>query len=722
MDIEQELSDVHKSARGRKAKVIFRLESFFSLFTILLFMANCTPEKDFHGHYSESLQQLHENVFSNILDDTVDMVEVEQYFESLTEEGSWEDIDYSSQERGAWEPRQHLIRLLDFAKAYRTEGTGFYESPDVSEKIHLALDYWIDNDFICPNWWYPVIGVPMVLNPIMLLMEDEISEGQLQKALVILDRCKIGKTGQNKVWQSGNVLLKSLLLQHIDTVEMAAKSIQEELRVSTSEGVQPDWSYHQHGPQLQFGNYGLSYVGDMIKWISILRKTPFSFDESKVSILRNYLLKGQQWVIWKNQMDISACGRQLFMDSPQTKAASLSKSLHKMEILDPEYAEKYVTAKDYRTLSGNNHFWRSDVQVQRNNDYYFSVKMCSERVIGAESCNSENLQGYYMGDGATFLYQSGEEYRNIFPFLDWKKIPGTTVQQDDDPLPVLTASGYRIESDFVGGVSNGRQGIAVLDYNRNGLKARKSWFVMGDMIICIGNDITSKNGKMVTTGINQSFLSGPVKIKRRNTLSDAVESQQIQNPNWIYHDNRGYIFPKGGNIMLETKKVEGSWNWVASRYPDERMESAIFKLWIDHGANPQSKKYEYILLPNANQAKIEEIHQSNPYEIRNSKNLYQVVARDGSKAALCFFAAGKSKVNGGISVSDPCLILIQSLDDRIELSISDPTQKLESISVELNGKFTGRSVEIDKNKSRVNVILPEGGMSGNTVQVTLLRI
>ena len=151
-------------------------------------------------------------------------------------------------------------------------------------------------------------------------------------------------------------------------------------------------------------------------------------------------------------MDISSCGRQLFVNSPETKATSLSTSMKKMTVLDPEYSDAYKKADNYLTLSGNRHFWRSDVQVHRNNDYYFSVKMCSERVIGAESCNSENLQGYYMGDGATFLYQTGEEYRNIFPFLDWKKIPGTTTQQDNDPLPVLTARGYRIESDFVGGV------------------------------------------------------------------------------------------------------------------------------------------------------------------------------------------------------------------------------------------------------------------------------
>lgn len=722
MDIQKGLSDVHKRARGTQAKFILKLQSVLSLLAILLLMAYCTPDKSFHSHYPESLQQLHQNVFANILGDSVNELEVKQILESLSTEGNWSDIDYTSKERGAWQPRQHLTRLLQITKSYRTEGTQFYAKRAVSKEIHLALNYWLDNDFICPNWWYPVIGVPMVLNPIMILMENEISAEQLTKALVILDRCKIGKTGQNKVWQSGNVLLKSLLLQHIDTIQMAASSIQEELRVSLGEGVQPDWSYHQHGPQLQFGNYGLSYVSDMIKWITILRNTPFSFDESKVSVLRNYLLEGQQWVTWKDQMDISSCGRQLFVDSPESKAASLSRSINKMQVLDPEYSESYEKADDYQTLAGNKHFWRSDIQIQRNNDYYFSVKMCSERVIGAESCNSENLQGYYMGDGATFLYQSGEEYRNIFPFLDWKKIPGTTTQQDDDPLPVLTASGYRIESDFVGGVSDGEQGIAVLDYDRNGLKARKSWFMLDGMIICLGNGISSKRGRQVTTGINQSFLSGHVKIKNRKGEVDAGDSRALNNPMWIFHDNTGYIFPNGGKLMLNAKEVEGSWNWVASRYPDERMQSRVFKLWFDHGINPKNKKYEYMLIPKTAAAQMDDIYNSNPYKIGNTMGLQQVIKKDGSLAALIFYDAGKSKAIGGMEVSDPCVVLVKNNSDRVDIAIADPTQKLENILFKINGQFKGDQVKLEKNRSILNVKLPSGGQSGNTVQVTLMKI
>ncbi len=666
-------------------------------------------------NYPENLQQLQQNVLKNIFEEPADLEEVRQLLNTMQDDGSWPDIDYSSQQRGAWNPRNHLNNLLEIAKAYQTTGTGFYQKKEVSIKIHKALNFWLDNDFICPNWWYPVIGVPQVLNPVLILMEGELSEEQMKKALVILNRCKIGRTGQNKVWQSGNVLLTSLLIRDSVMVKKAAKSIQEELVVSLDEGVQPDWSYHQHGPQLQFGNYGLSYARDMIKWISILRKTPFHFDESKVEILRNYLLQGQQWVTWKNQMDISACGRQLFIDAPREKAKDLAASIEKMEKVDPGFAADYVKANRYETLIGNKHFWRSDIQVQRTPDYYFSVKMCSERVIGAESCNSENLQGYYMGDGASFLYQSGEEYRNIFPFWDWKKIPGTTTQQDEADLPVLTYKGYRIESDFVGGVSDGENGVAAIDYNRNGLKAHKSWFMFDDKIVCLGAGITSSTGLLVTTGINQTYRNGETVIKTNSSEIVATDNQDLATAEWILHDNTGYCFPEGGTLKLETKEVKGSWSRVAIRYPEKIEKAKIFKLWFVHGVNPVDEKYYYILVPHATKKELVEMEKQPLFKILNEKERQEVVSTDGSIAGIVFYKPGKSAAFGGVEVDQPCLVMLKKQSNKLQVSVADPTQKLTAVKLSLNGGYEHENTTFGNGKTELKIKFPQGGEAGKTV-------
>jgi len=689
---------------------------YLSIPLLCLLFSGCFNQK---AEYPEELQQLHQNVWDNILEGDLDEEHIDLLLKTMTEDGQWPGIDYNSKTRGAWSPRTHLVNQLDIARAYQTKGSTYYHKDKVSEKVHLALNHWIENDFRSPNWWHPDIGTPKLIAPVLVLMEAELSQEQMDLGYRIMERSKMGKTGQNKVWLAGNVLLTSLLKRDVDTIKLASASIQEELVVSMSEGVQPDWSYHQHGPQLQFGNYGLSYVNDMIKWVSILRNTPYHFDENKVSILRDYVLDGQQWVTWKNQFDISACGRRLFIDSPESKAAVLSTHLTNMERLDPDFADVYDRANKYENLSGHNHFWRSDFQVWRNPDYYFSVKMCSERVIGAESCNSENIQGYYMGDGATFLYQSGEEYRNIFPFLDWKKIPGTTTMQDDDPLPVLTARGYRIESNFVGGVSDDENGIAVLDYIRNGLKARKSWFMYDGQIICLGTGISSNTGLTVTTGVNQTHLSGEVSVKINGQISSLNGKQTLKSPSWILHDNIGYVFPDGGNLELQAENVEGSWNWVAKQYPDERIQADLFRLWFDHGKSPQGRSYEYILFPGANKEQLESIEKNSPFKIKNDNDIQAVISKDKNFQGMVFYEAGKFDEDFGIEVNKPCVMMLKKKPDGLQVSIADPTQSEKEIEIMIKGKFKHDSAEFEGEKTKIKILLPQGGEAGKTSTLVL---
>lgn len=701
----------------------FRKQFFLLLFFSTVVSFGFAQSKT---EYPADLAQLHQNLLNELLGEPLGTDTLQALVDRMDEQGAWGHIPYQSQQRGSWEPAIHLSYIQTMAKAWQKSGSAFYHDPKLLAKIHLALNYWLDNDFQCPNWWYPEIGVPMQLAPTLVLMESELSPEQMAKGIKILDRSKIGMTGQNKVWQSGNVLLKSLLQRNSEMIRKAANAIQEEMKVSLGEGIQPDGSFHQHGPQIQFGNYGLAYVGDMIKWIRLLRNTPFYFDESKMSILRNYLIDGQQWITWKNQMDISACGRQLFVNAQTGKARSLARNFSQMETLDPDNGNAYKRANQYENLIGSKHFWRSDFQVKRSPDYYFSVKMCSERVIGAESCNSENLQGFYMGDGATYLYQSGKEYENIFPYWDWKKIPGTTTQQDDKELPVLTASGYRIKSDFVGGVSDGKNGVAVMDYNRNGLSAKKAWFIFNDQIICLGAGITAESGIPVTTSVNQSFLNGEVIVKTKTEKILPAESSETITPKWILHDQAGYYFPEGGNLKLETKTVTGSWHAVAAMYNDEPIKSGIFKLWFEHGANPSNQSYAYVVVPKATRAKMLQLETKLSFRIvKNENNIQAIISSDQKWGGMVFYQAGKTELFGGIETDQPCVLMVKKEKNGLLVSISDPTQKRGQIQLTFKGNYQTTnpsvSVSLSQGTSILTVSLPKGDEAGKTVSMELER-
>jgi len=690
-------------------KILFKRSVISGIWLIIVLSINaCAHFQNEIGHNTR-FNNLPKSVNEYLLGQPLDIDRVERLLDNLNDQGFWPYIDYRSEERGRWPSAQHVSNLLLLAKAYRNRKSPYYNTKILRNKFNDAYDFWVKNDFRSPNWWYDKIGIPMILAPTMVLMKKHLSDDQMAMGTKILDRSHLGMSGQNKVWLAGNVLYKSILLEDMETIAKAVKQIKDTLSFDSKEGLQSDGSFHQHGPQMQFGNYGLSYAGEMLKWSDILRNTSFAMTVAEMRILENFITDDLRWVVWKGRMDISACGRHLFVDSPKRKADRLMKYLKDLEKIENDYGLISGSTVRHGPI-GNKHFWQSDFQVHRSSGYYFSVKMCSSRVIAGESINGENKLGRYLGDGAAFLYQTGKEYENIFPFWDWRKIPGTTVIQNATEAPVLRGLNALTEKDFVGGVSDGEDGIAVMDYSRDGLEAKKAWFMLDDKIFCMGNGITSKVAFPVATTINQSVYKGNVIVKNRDQKIVRVENGYIRNPFWILHDGIGYFFPYGGDLRLETKFVEGSWHRVASRYPDKKIFRRLFKLWIEHGVAQKDEKYCYVLVPNANRSEMDRLKIQYNYEIRNDENIQMVVNRNHTKAAIVFCRAGEVPLYGGIEVDKPCLLLIKKTISGIDVCLSDPTQKLDFIQIVFNTK------EVGKEKRKVEITLPSGRNAGNSVR------
>lgn len=694
--------------------------TIFSLITIVG-CAKSNSENYLELSYPKDLKQFHKNVleyYSNLK--VADKV-IEDLLPNLQEDGSWLNIDYANKIRGGWPVKNHLQYVQTLVINYKNKASKYYLDKNLSKKIHKSLGYWLDNDFLSTNWHDQHIGVPELLLPTLFLMENELTKQQLTKAKVLLHRARIKMSGQNKVWLSTNVMLRSLLLRKPDSVAIASKAIQGELRITKGVGIKEDWSYHEHGAQLQFGNYGLSYLEDMIKCYTFVSNTSFQFEESKIQFLRDIIRKGQQWILWNDTYDISASGRQLFSNEQIKKANRLKECIKKMKILDKAYSKTYDDALNTKILSGNKHFWKSDFQVHRRKDFYFSVKMSSKRVVGTESVNQENIQGYYLGDGVSLLSTTGKEYENIFPFWDWKKLPGTTIIQDKNPLPIIKFSGFKTNSVFVGGVSNANNGIAVMNYDRDGLKAKKAWFMFNDKIVCLGSDISSNKKELVTTSINQTFLKRGVVIGKDNKIENNARKQRDISPDWILHDNIGYLFPNKGLINMSTQILEGSWNKVAKRYRPVILTEHIFKLWITHGNQPKKEKYSYILVPNASQKKMMDLHKNKSFNIINKEVLQSVETIDKTLAGIVFYQKGTSNIKGGISVDKPCVVLLEENSENLNLAISDPTHKLSEISLKINGHYNLSNSKFYKGKTEFTIQLPRGEQAGKTVEIKLQK-
>jgi len=618
----------------------------------------------------------------------------------LREDGSWADLDYASKARSGWAPDQHCTRMLAMATLAGLHGTPAADRELLLAAVHRAFAYWISKDFQCTNWWYNEIGVPKSLGALALILGDELQPAEFHyMTQVSLARYPIAMTGQNKVWLAGNSLMRGLLIGDESLVGKGIDAIWSEVGISAGEGLQPDFSFHQHGAQLQFGNYGMAFAVETARWARILRGTPWSLSAKRLEDFRGYLLEGQNWISWKGAMDISSCARQLMPHSPISKTNTMKRVMAQALVFDPSKAAAYQAYIDRNSedapneLVGNRYFWRSDYLVHRRPSFMASLKLSSNRVIGAELVNSENLSGYHTADGALYLYRKGDEYADIFPVWDWSRLPGVTCLQA--PVPGFKTS--QVARDFVGALSDGANAVAVLDYERDGVSAHKAWFFSGDSVLCLGSGLSSKASGPVATTVNQCLLRGDVTLVSAQGQRSALPkgARELAGVPVLEHDGWTYTFFDGQGLRVETGPVTGNWHRVFNNpeAPSKDLTKELFTLWFDHGKTPKNAAYAYLISPKGAVCAFGAYH--------NEPSLQSARLADGAFAAV-FWTPGECALPDGrkLKVVQPCLMMFS----KEGLRLCDPTQKLKVLNLSIDG--------VDR-----QLVLPSGPLTGTAVLV-----
>ena len=384
--------------------------------------------------------------------------------------------------------------------------------------LHAGIGLWLRIDPRCPNWWHNEIGVPKKLTAILLMLGDEATPEEIAGGLRILKRSQFGRTGQNKVWLAGNNLMKGLLTDDGELVQRARDAIAEEIRLTTGEGIQPDWSFHQHGPQIQFGNYGLAYAESISFWFRVLEGSPYAFPAEQYDIVRRLLTDGICRSVWQGTMDPSFCGRQVFIDAGRGKALSLAVTARNMAATgrpgNREFARiaKRNLRPGGRAAAGSSYYWRSDCGIHRSKRWYASVRMHSERTVGFEMTNRENLLANFSADGALLTMQHGAEYENIFACWDWRRVPGTTAYDDGAPIKCSDdADEKRNRSRWVGGLAADDLLCTTMELRRDSLRAVKSNFLFEEIVVALGSGIRNDAPpRELFTTMEQNRLRGEV--------------------------------------------------------------------------------------------------------------------------------------------------------------------------------------------------------------------
>lgn len=492
--------------------------------------------------------------------------EMESLESTFLPDGSWSDVDYETMLPGSWPAQLHTFRVQRLAIRYVSTG-----DVRAREMALAAMDCWAGKGLVNRNWWHNQVGVPRVMGPAYIMLLDCMSEKQRADAVKVMSTAYLGATGANKVWLCGNVLLKAVLEGDEDLVIRARDEIASEVRMTDSdEGLQRDLSFHQHGPMLQFGTYGLAYACSLSWWGKVFEGTGLDFSQEQEDLLKSYIKDGLGRQMWNGYYDVSACGRQMFMNIQKGKALCVDVAADFLGMeLEPAEGGIYYQKSDFGSFNGDG--------------WHASIRMQSERISGFETTNNENMRGYFSSDGALLIYRDGDEYNDIFPCWNWRRIPGTTTY--DDGKELYGTMGAHFPYNKTGNVfGEARDGVmaAAMDLNRDGLNARKAWFFFDDCIVCLGSGISmdSESAEVVTT-IEQNLLSGNVR----------------QGDGWASHRGTTYIMLDGQPFELSAGARSGDWKAMSPEYSDENVSMDIFEMAISHGAHPSGASYAYAVSP-----------------------------------------------------------------------------------------------------------------------------
>ena len=597
------------------------------------------------------------------------------YFHSLSMDGHWADIDYHSGLRGDWKPSWHLYRVMLLCRSYYRN-----HDPAYLAAIHRALHFWIANDFQCSNWWQNQINTPFAFSSILLMLDKDATPEELSYEEDVLGKRVIvyKATGQNLIWQLDNQARIALLKDDDPGLAAIIARMQTVVSVSAAEGIQPDYSFQQHGPMLQFGNYGLHFVNSLLFWVTVTNGTPLAFRPDKQQILFDYCTEGLGWTIYKGAMDITAIGRQLRFNCGKKRGDDLYDDFTLLGL------------KPSDDVEGNKSFWRSDYMIQRSKDrYMMSVKMNGSFVKRIESINGENLMGAFLDDGVTLIQRTGNEYRNIEGLWNWSMLPGVTGDTTIDPRS-KEATGSASHSDFVGQVNDTTEGISAMYYNRLGIHAYKSFFFSDGMMIALGAGITSPHKERLVTTVNQRYAR-----------DGALYSGKTANGRtWLWQDSTAYLFcdPDQQIRTIADLRV-GNWNIVDQASPDRVIADSLLTIYLPHA---EKDNYAYMIKPGIGQGEAGKLAEENPVSVLANTDSLQALQIDRRIMAV-FYAPGELR-SGGLSIKadNPCMVIYKAGH---QIWVSDPTRTRQTITLTVNGHD-------------LSIELPAGDYAGSTTRVS----
>ncbi|WP_051844718.1 polysaccharide lyase family 8 super-sandwich domain-containing protein [Streptomyces sp. NRRL S-813] len=673
------------------------------------------------------------------------------------------------------------------------------------------------------NWFNWEIGISSHVSKTLVLLEDQLAEHRpdLTAAYVAsmdayLRNGKNGDvdldsrfhTGANLADITTNRILQGAVL---DDGARIGKAIADQLTVfatvdpyhpqhGVTDGFYSDGSFIQHASVAYTGSYGTGLLTRVVQTLKILEGTSYAQDiGGLVDTVQRWVVDGFAPLIFEGWMMEIVKGRAVSRTATgYDSVASVVEAVVDLSgyatgadatalkgyvkhirqtskaVLDPKsfvspvsiaryaalLADTSVPAKDLNPAERNVAFNAMDRTVHRRPGYAFALARSSTRISKYEYMSGENLMPWFQGDGAHYLYLSGQDQTQAFgvdyftavspyrlagvtaPVESRKTIPelyGT--QWYDNPERGFTSSSEsqntyvyfpRGTNTFSGGTGLGAYGAVGLvqaddaayaakqagdlpdDFvaYRNA-QATKSWFMFDDEIVVLAAGVGDAAGRPVTTTID-SRIAGPSDVV---TLTGELRNGRAwSGPGtaplaWLRYADAGqgtavgYVFLDEQQPTVALDAVSRSRRIVRASNPDTVVSKQVFSVSVEQAASAPSTSMAYALVPNASERRLRS-YAHGPVSVLVNTPGIQAVQHAGLRiVAVNVFAPGTHHA-GRLSVDGPASVILQEArDGTTRVAVSDPTTERDAVSVTVRGR-TLKALSVDDG---VNVSPTRGG-------------
>ncbi|KEI73341.1 polysaccharide lyase 8 family protein [Endozoicomonas elysicola] len=575
-------------------------------------------------------------------------------------------------------------------------------------------------------------------------------------------------TGGNRTDNAQVVLIRGILDQNPEEIADAVAALSPVLPfVDKGDGFYPDGSFIQHKDLPYSGTYGQVMVEGLGLLLGLVADSPWQATDPELQKIYPLLLNAFAPLMVNGQMMDMVNGRAisrlhgqnhkvghamlnsmlLYVEgAPEPYKAQL-KSFIKGQIEQdnsgaffnhPKFLSTHQLARTILNDSSipalaprtaHRQFADMDRVVHHRPDWSFGIAMHSDRVGNYECMNGENLKGWYTADGMTYLYNAQQEhYGNFWPVVDPYRLPGTTVLDEKRGLcsGQLSAqrSGRQNRMDWVGGSQLGSRGTAGMNFTNwnNQLQAKKSWFMLDDVVISLGAGIRNKSevpalttmenrreGDLVQVTVNGHVLASGGQFNG--------ELQQLHINDVKSGTNLGYVMltPVPAEVSRLCRK--GDWSDVGvNRGP---VEGCFTTAVLPHDSGTD---YAFAMLPGADQQKLDSfVRESSVNVLANNDQVQAIEHPESGLLAANFWEEGRA---GVVTAYDPMSIMVEPSEDLIHVAVSDPTRSWGRVSFAMDGNLqliADPEQRISFNeKGEIKADL--SGLRGSSYQFTLRKV